>query len=181
MSDEPDVTAAGNEERRRGADRRDEPQYITRKEFERRASGLRFRMMVALLLVAFAAAVAAWLGYKAGQDSQNGLVRAGREATTRNCISGGDARIATAKGFDDLRRLAIGLQTGERPRGDDLKFIVATQPAIDRLLTQAAGKRYRAPLPPGTVSRRVVEQVQALSVLRCQRRVGSSFNAVPSG
>lgn len=173
---DPTVTASGNEERRRGSDRRRDS-YITRDEFERRAAGLRLRMMVALLLVALGATFAAYLGYRAGQDSQAGLLQQGRQATTRNCVSGGDARLATAKGFDDLRRLAIGLTPGEKARGRDLRFLQATQPAIDRLLSQAAGKPYHV-RSPGTVTRKVLDAVGALSVERCRRRADSSFGDV---
>jgi hypothetical protein len=179
MTDDENVTsiktASGHPERRREArrhkDRRRDEQkreFVTRKEFDSWV----FRLMLAFLASTAIASAAAYVGYKSGQDSQNGLKSNGAQATYDTCVSGAELRLAVAKGEDDLRSLAL---TAEVPKKVRDAFIVRTQPAIDTLLTQAAGKPYHAPLPPGTVTLSVITDVRALAALRCEKRAGATF------
>lgn len=175
-----DVTEAGHPERRRFERRRksrraDERGHepLTRGDFARWVNRRALPAFVVLTLVSTAAG---FLGYSAGQDSQRGLKRQGIEATKGNCISGGEMRIAVANGFDDLRWQAVRPGTSSRVV---IPFIARTQPAIDTLLTQAAGREYHAPLPPGRVTSSVVFEVRRLSALRCQLRADRVFQTPP--
>lgn len=155
-------TPAGREERRRA-------QYVTAEQF----AHWRARAVFAFAVLTLVATLAAWLAYDAGRDSDTGLRSNAQEFSLASCIGGGELRIVIARGFDELRTLAI-------PKGAPVErvrpFIERTQPAIDRLLTQAAGQRYRAPLPPGTVSPDVLNEVRMLARKRCIERVALTFD-----
>lgn len=150
---------------------------ITHREF-RRWRNIATAAFVALTLIS---CLAGYLGYNAGQDSQNGLKANATQATYDTCLSGGELRITIARGLDDLRSLAL---TAQVPSAVREEFIRRTQPAIDRLLTQAAygtsvdeqnGRQYHAPQPPGAVTLTVIDQVRALSLARCKARAADTF------
>lgn len=166
--DEP-TTEKGLPERRRS-------RYVTRSEFK----WWRRRATIAFVALTLVSSLAAYLAYNAGKRATSNLTAAGRDATTKSCLSGVDLRIAVATGLDDLRQLAVSNAT-EAQRDP---FIAITQPSIDRLLSQAAGRPFHAPLPPGTVTASVADQVREQGVQRCQRRTDSSFDSgrsAPSG
>lgn len=166
----------------------EEPEYVTREEYERRHKAVRDRMWKLFLLSAAVSSLAAGIGYVKYAAVQRAQVQANRTTALQQCLSGGELRVAIAKGTDDLRRLAAGLKPDEAPKGRVLVFIRATQPAVDELLTQAAygtkqearGRTFSAPLPPGTVSQAVIEEVGKLSEERCERRVAVAYGQVPS-
>jgi hypothetical protein len=155
MTDPTPITSKGNPERRRAG-------YMTRHEFAQ----WRNRAAVLFLLLAFVSSAAAYIAYRAGRDSTNGLRQNSSQAALLTCLAGGELRIAVASGFDQLRRLAVQDATPAQLA----RFIKATQPAIDELLTQAAGKAYHAPLPPGEVNEAVRAHVRDLSAARCAHR-----------
>lgn len=136
----------------------------------------RRRATLAFVLLTFVSSGAAYLAYEAGKRDQANLQAAGRDATTKSCLSGVDLRIATAAGLDDLRQLAI---TGA-PESRGAQFIATTQPSIDRLLSQAAGTKYHAPLPPGTVTPIVADEVRELGREKCQARTNDTFEGSTS-
>lgn len=162
MDDDTDLTPAGHEERRRN-------QYVTVEQFAQ----WRRRAVLAFVALTLISTLAAYLGYTAGRDSDHGLRKNSRAFSLSSCVGGGELRIVIARGFDELRTLAI-------PKGAPASrvrpFIERTQPAIDRLLSQAAGQRFRAPLPPGTVSPDVIDEVRMLARQRCIERVALTFD-----
>jgi hypothetical protein len=185
----PETTDSGRPERRRRdrratQRRRDEQDRmpVTRGEFRRRGRNDRL-LFLALALIS---CIAAFMGYKAGQDSQNGLAHSGARAAFDTCVAGAELRTAVATGLDDLRSLAITRRVPQKVRD---RFVRQTQPAIDRLLTQAAygtdrerrGRTFHAPVPPGSVTPDVTAQVRSLSLARCTARVGEAFGDTRTG
>lgn len=133
------------------------------------------QVVVAFVISGVIASGAAWVGWRAGQDSDHDIAVSTWRSDLNGCNNGGDFRIAIAKSMDELRRTAVGLPADAPARNGHLeprdeRFLKITQEAIDRLLTQAAGKPYRAPHPPGAVTERVITEVRALSEVRCQQR-----------
>jgi hypothetical protein len=137
----------------------------------------RNRATLAFVLLAFVSSGAGYLAYEAGKSATGNLQAAGRDATTKSCLSGLDLRIAVAAALDDLRQLAVS--GAPQMRRD--QFIAVTQPSIDRLLSQAAGHEFHAPLPPGKVSAIVADQVRGFGVQRCQERTAATFDTKPAG
>jgi hypothetical protein len=169
------LTEAGRPERRvmerrrrdrRSAQRQFEP--ILRGEYERRHS----RLVLLFLALAAIASGSAYLGWHANDHATRGLADNAAEATYGTCVSGGELRLATAAGLDELRTLALNARVPRRVRDE---FIARTQPAIDELLSQAVGYPFRAPLPPGAVTRPVRESVERAHVARCRKRVARTF------
>lgn len=147
-----ELTPSGHPERRK-------KKYLSVEQFEAWRRRARNRLVVAWLLLAGVSSFAAWVGYEAGRDTD-----------LRSCTSGAEFRVTVAAGFDDLRRLAIGVQPGTKPDSDELDFLQATQPAVDRLLTQAAG----SPIHPGgdgEVTQQVIDNTLAMAHERCKERV----------
>lgn len=157
--DEPALTAAGHVERRRDG-------FVTRAEFR----GWRNRAAALFLALAAISCFAAYLGWHAGRESTNGLRRNSTAAQLQTCLAGAELRIAVAGGFDQLRRLAVQRATPKQLE----RFIRATQPALDVLLSQAAGREFHAPLPPGEVNAAVRASVRDLAAIRCAARAAAA-------
>jgi hypothetical protein len=155
-------TGSGLPERRRD-------NYVTVEQFRSMVN----RFLVIFLLTGVLSAVAAFLSYQAGQND----AKSSRRASVETCRSGTDLRIATAAGLESLRSLAV--EYGQSSTRERALFIGRTQPPIDELLSQAAGVEYHAPIPPGSVTPKVRQEVLELAEERCQKRADRAFPGVP--
>jgi hypothetical protein len=108
--------------------------------------------MIAFVALTVVSSASAYLSYKVGADD-----------TRNRCLDGGEFRLVVARSFDDLRRLAIA-DAPERYRG---VFIARTQPAIDRVLSQTAGRTFHVPLPSGRITPAIERQIKRLTATRC--------------
>lgn len=147
MDDEP-VDLEQRRDRRR---REDRDGFITWAQFR----SWRTRATIAF---AFLTIVAAGSGYLTYSDSQ--------DRVRQQCLSGGEFRITVAEALDGLRQLAVH---GAPPKLVG-RFLVQTQPPIDKLLTAAAGRQFRVPAkarPQGGVSASVETKVRLLLDARC--------------
>ena len=132
---------------------------------------LRRRMTLGLLVVAAVASLSAYLGYRANENGNDHDRAAQKRDTMRTCLSGGELRVLIAQSNDLLRRSAVGLVPGEDANPRVARFLVATQPAIDDLLTQAAGKPYHIEPLGGELTSATTDRVLSLSRARCDRRI----------
>jgi hypothetical protein len=122
--------------------------------------GLRNRMILALLFLAAVSSFAVWR-----------VVQEGKDTDMANCVNGREFRILVAQSNDQLRRAAVGLVPGQNANPRVKRFLIATQPAIDGLLTQAAGKPVHAHGPGGEVNAATIREAQRMARARCEERI----------
>jgi hypothetical protein len=124
------------------------------------------QLIAAFLLSGAFASIGIFIATENGKGDDQRAAQSVVDAAQRVCLSGGEFRILTAQSNDLLRRSAIGLVPGQKPSFRTLRFIEATQPAIDDFLSQAAGTKYRVG-GSGEVTSAVVADVRRHLEERC--------------